>query len=128
VGINATWGTAASIWNTASPALFADNNNYNVELDWTITERVAAVVDDRLDDRGDLHIAFTAGYSAINAVVSEPDIYYARYNGTDWTLLEKVGDDDSESSTEDGIATTSARWNHWLADWTLSSLGLILLS
>ncbi|MEE3258114.1 MAG: hypothetical protein VX293_02785, partial [Candidatus Latescibacterota bacterium] len=111
VGINATWGTAASIWNTASPALFADNNNYNVELDWTITERVAAVVDDRYDDRGDLHIAFSAGYSTSVAatsdlITSEHDIYYARYNGTSWTLPEKVGDDDSDSSTEDGIATT----------------------
>ena len=111
VGINATWGTAASIWKTASPALFADGTAYNVELDWTITERVAAVVDDRLDDRGDLHIAFSAGYSHVGtnatAGAGEHDIYYARYNGTSWTLPEKVADDDSDGTgTEDGIATT----------------------
>ena len=69
------------------------------------------MVDDRLDDRGDLHIAFSAGYSTSVAatsdrISSEHDIYYARYNGTSWTLPEKVADDDSDSSTEDGIATT----------------------
>ncbi|MBT6619026.1 MAG: hypothetical protein HOB41_03990 [Gemmatimonadetes bacterium] len=111
VGVNATWGTAASIWKTASPALFADGTAYNAELDWTITERVAAVVDDRQDDRGDLHIAFSAGFSFVgaNATASagEHDIYYARYNGTSWTLPEKVADDDSDGTgTEDGIATT----------------------
>ena len=111
VGVNATWGTAASIWKTASPALFADGTAYNAELDWTITERVAAVVDDRQDDRGDLHIAFSAGFSFVgaNATASagEHDIYYARYNGTNWTLPEKVADDDSDGTgTQDGIATT----------------------
>ncbi len=101
LGGSAAWGTAASLWNTASPALFSDGANaYNVELDWEITERVAAVVDDRLADRGDLHIAFSAGYSG----GGEHDIYYARYNGTSWTLPEKVADDDSDSGTEDGIA------------------------
>ncbi len=103
VGSSATWGTASSLWNTAAPALFSDgNNSYNIELDWELTERVAAVVDDRLDDRGDLHIAFSAGYSSGN----EHDIYYARYNGTSWTLPEKVADDDSDAGTEDGIAAT----------------------
>ena len=112
VGTGATWGTASAIWPTTGTPLFADNNNYNVELDWSITERIAAVVDDRLDDRGDLHIAFSAGYStsvasASNALSSEHDIYYARYNGTSWTLPEKVADDDSDGTgTEDGIATT----------------------
>ena len=105
VGVGASWGTATSIWNTATPALFADNNNYNVELNWTITERVAAVVNDRLDDRGDLHIAFSAGFSANGGHASEHDIYYARYNGTSWTLPEKVADDDSDLGSEDGIAT-----------------------
>ena len=61
VGIGASWNTARSPW---SDGLFGDGSEaYNVELDWQITERVAAAVDDRLDSRGDLHIAFSAGYS-----------------------------------------------------------------
>jgi hypothetical protein len=103
VGSAANWGTATALWNTATPALFSDAaNNYNIELDWELTERVAAVVDDRLEDRGDLHIAFSAGYSG----GGEHDIYYARYNGASWTLPEKVADDDSDATTEDGIAAT----------------------
>ena len=103
LGSTASWGTATSLWNTATPALFADGaNNYNIELDWERTERIAAVVDDRLENRGDLHIAFSAGYSG----GGEHDIYYARYNGTSWTLPEKVADDDSDATTEDGIAAT----------------------
>ncbi len=98
VGSAASWSTARAVWNDA---LFGDGANaYNVELDWQITERIAAVVDDRLEDRGDLHIAFSAGYSG----GGEHDIYYARYNGASWTLPEKVADDDSDSATEDGIA------------------------
>ncbi|MFL2541349.1 MAG: sialidase family protein, partial [Candidatus Latescibacterota bacterium] len=113
VGVNAPWNTAASIWKTAAPPLFADGTAYNAELDWTITERIAAVVDDRLDNRGDLHIAFSAGFSYVGAnataSVGEHDIYYARYNGTSWTLPEKVADDDSDGTgTEDGIATTDS--------------------
>ena len=100
-GTGASWGTAGSAWNTSGTALFADAaNQYNIELDWEITERVATVVDDRTASRGDLHIAFTAGYSND---AGEHDIYYARYNGTSWSLPEKVADDDSDSGTEDGI-------------------------
>ncbi|MFA6111434.1 MAG: sialidase family protein, partial [Candidatus Latescibacterota bacterium] len=97
-GTGATWGTAAYLW---SSSLFGDGaGNWGVELDWEITERVAAVVDQRLDDRGDLHIAFTAGYSG----GGEHDLYYAYGNGTSWTLPEKVADDDSDGSgTGDGI-------------------------
>jgi len=99
-GAGAGWGTASSVWSTAPSPVFADGGSYNIELDWEITERVAAVVDDRLEDRGDLHIAFTAGYSG----GGEHDIYYARYNGTSWTLPEKVADDDSDGTgTQDGI-------------------------
>jgi len=103
VGSGVTWGSATSIWKTASPPLFADGaGNYNIELDWEITERIAAIVDDRFDDRGDLHIAFSAG----NSGSAEHDIYYARYNGTSWPLPEKVADDDSDGTgTQDGIAT-----------------------
>ena len=104
-GTGITWGTAAPVWNTGGTALFRDGNQqYNVELNWTLTERVAAVVDDRTESRGDLHIAFTAGYSSVG-VGGEHDVYYARYNGTSWTLPEKVADDDSDGDgTEDGLA------------------------
>ena len=100
VGSGASWNTARSPW---SDGLFGDGSEaYNVELDWEITERVAAAVDDRLDSRGDLHIAFSAGYSG----AGEHDLYYARYNGVSWTLPEKVADDDSDVGTEDGIAAS----------------------
>ena len=98
-GTSAGWGTASSVWSTAPSPVFSDGGSYNIELDWQITERVAVTVDDRLDDRGDLHIAFTAGYSG----GGEHDIYYARFNGSSWTLPEKVADDDSDAATEDGI-------------------------
>jgi len=106
IGANAGWNTAqaAPVWSTATSPIFADGNqNYNVELEWTVTERVSAVVDDRRPDTGDLHIAFSAGYSS----GGEQDIYYGYYNGISWTLPEKVADDDSDGTgTADGIATT----------------------
>ena len=83
-------------------AFFDGNQAYNIETEWTHTERVSAVVDDRLPDRGELHIAFSAGYSS----GGEHDIYYGYYNGYSWTLPEKVADDDSDAGVEDGIATT----------------------
>ncbi len=103
VGANAGWvvGNAAPVWSTANTTLFGDGvNNYNVELEWTVTERVSAAIDDRLSTRGDVHIAFTAGYSS----GGEHDIYYGFYNGQTWSLPEKVADDDA--GTTDGIAAT----------------------
>ena len=104
-GTGVNWGSVSSAWSTGTTPLFDDGPNaYPIELDWTIAERVSAVVDDRLEERGDLHIAFATGYSGGS---SEHDVYYARYNGTSWTLPEKVADDDSDGAgTEDGIATT----------------------
>ncbi|MFC1525328.1 hypothetical protein ACFL6X_00780 [Candidatus Latescibacterota bacterium] len=100
-GTGATWGGPTAVWSTGGSPLFDDGDQkHNIELNWTITERVAALVDDRLDHRGDLHIAFTGGYSS----GGEHDVYYARYNGSSWTLPEKVADDDSDVGTEDGIA------------------------
>jgi len=104
-GTGISWSTASSVWGGS---MFADGDlKYGIELDWTITGRVSAVVEDRLDDRGDLHIAFAAGYSNTGAgAPGEHDVYYARYNGASWTLPEKVADDDSDSGTQDGIAAT----------------------
>jgi hypothetical protein len=106
-GASATWGTATTAWSTGATPLFADGlGEYGPELDWFHTERVAAFVDDRLtDERGDLHIAFSAGYSG--SLADEHDIYLATYNGASWTLPEKVADVDSDGAgTEDGIANT----------------------
>jgi len=105
IGAGAGWNTtsAAPVWSTATSPIFSDGNqNYNIELEWTVTERVAVVVDDRLPDRGEVHIAFSAGYSS----GGEHDIYYGFYNGSSWTLPEKVADDDSDAATEDGIVAT----------------------
>ncbi len=97
-GTSATWGTASSIW---ADGLFADGaGQWNAELDWEITERVAVLIDQRPNDRGDLHLVFSAGYSGRG----EHDLYYAYGNGSSWSLPEKVADDDADGSgTEDGI-------------------------
>ncbi|MCC7261626.1 MAG: T9SS type A sorting domain-containing protein [Candidatus Latescibacteria bacterium] len=105
VGGSAGWSTAqaAPVWSSATSPVFQDGNQkYNVELDWKVTEPVSAVVDDRRTDRGELHIVFTAGYSSRN----EQDVYYGFYDGASWTLPEKVADDDSDTGTQDGIAST----------------------
>jgi len=105
VGGSAGWNTAtaAPVWSTATSPVFRDGNaQYNVELDWKVTEPVSAVVDDRRPDRGEVHIAFTAGYSSRN----EHDVYYGFFNGASWILPEKVADDDSDGTgTQDGIAS-----------------------
>ncbi|MEE3232886.1 MAG: T9SS type A sorting domain-containing protein [Candidatus Latescibacterota bacterium] len=105
IGGSAGWDPAAAvpIWSTATSPVFEDGSNkYNIELDWTVTERVAVVVDEQRTEQGALHIAFSAGYSSGNG---EHDIYYGYYNGESWTLPEKVADDDSDITIEDGIAT-----------------------
>ncbi len=102
-GGDAAWSAsaAAPAWSSAATPLFSDGaGRYNVELDWTLTEPVAAVVDPRTNDRGELAVAFTAGYSGRG----EQDIYYATYNGSSWTLPTKVADDDAGVSH--GVAAT----------------------
>ncbi|MEE2659827.1 MAG: FlgD immunoglobulin-like domain containing protein [Candidatus Latescibacterota bacterium] len=106
-GSGASWGTPGPVFSTGQTPLFDSGlGKYNIELDWTITGRVAAIVDDAHDDRGDLHIAFTAGHSG-SLGTFEHDVFYARYNGTSWTLPENVADDDSDATaTDNGIANT----------------------
>lgn len=109
IGGSAGWlqAQASMVWSTASSVVFADGDlAYNIELDWTVTERVEAVIDDRRPDRGDVHIVFTAGYSNNAGGASEHDVYYGFFNGVTWTLPEKVADDDSDTTTEDGIRAT----------------------
>ena len=107
-GGGAGWGTASAVWGTAATPLFDSGTaTYNIEIDWTVVDRVSAVVDDRRPGRGDIHIVFTAGYSVFGAAVpAEQDVYYGFFNGVSWTLPEKVADDDSDSPAddEDGIA------------------------
>jgi hypothetical protein len=99
VGAGAGWNTATAqpVWSTASSAVFrSGDQQYNIELDWLVGDRVSAVVDDRRSDAGELHIAFSAGYSNTAAgTAGEHDIYYGFYNGQSWTLPEKVADDDA---------------------------------
>jgi len=109
IGGSAGWSAAQAqpVWSTATSPIFSDVvPDYNIELEWTVTERVSAVVDERLTDRGELHIVFTAGYST-GAGGGEHDIYYGYYNGASWILPEKVADDDSDAVgiNEDGIAS-----------------------
>ena len=108
-GGGAGWNPAqaAPVWSTASTPLFASGNQqYNIEMDWTVVDRVSAVVDDRRPDRGEIHIVFTAGYSnTASGTPGEQDVYYGFYNGASWTLPEMVADEDSDGDfTEDGIA------------------------
>jgi len=107
LGTGASWGTPSTAWSTGGTPLFTDGlGKYGPELDWEHTERIAAFVDDRLEDeRGDLHIAFSAGYSG--SAADEHDIYFATFNGSSWTMPELVADVDSDGAgTEDGIANT----------------------
>lgn len=114
VGANAGWSTATAqaVWSTASTAVFASGDQaYNIELDWTVVDRVSAVVDDRRSDTGELHIAFSAGYSnTLSGAAGEHDLYYGFFNGQTWTLPEKVADDDA--GTQDGIVATDVFLQH----------------
>ena len=94
---NAGWSTAtaSAVWSTANSGIFQTGEPFwNIELDWTVTERVSAVVDDRLSDHGELHIAFSAGFSNTATARGVHDIYYGFYNGSSWTLPETVADAD----------------------------------
>lgn len=101
IGSSADWKGDRSLWREGSDGLFPGvGTNYAVELDWEWTDRVSGVIDAREGLSGDLHIAFSAGYSG----AGEQDLYYARYNGSVWSLPEKVVDDDSDTSEQDGLA------------------------
>ena len=102
-GSGAAWNGDKALWREGSKGVFPGvGNNYSVELDWEWTDRISAVVDARKSQYGDLHIAFSAGYSG----AGEQDLYYARYNGSVWSLPEKVADDDSDTAEQDGLAAS----------------------
>ena len=101
-GGGAGWSDAQAtpVWSTATSPVFTDGTGkYNIELEWTVTEPVSAVVDERRPDRGELHIAFSAGHSSGSS--GEQEVYYGYYNGASWTLPERVADEDAGLS--DGI-------------------------
>ena len=103
IGSTAQWNGDKPLWREGSNGLFPGaGTNYSVELDWEWTDRVSAILDERKSQFGDIHIAFSAGYSG----AGEQDLYYARFNGSDWSLPEKVVDDDSDTSEQDGIKTS----------------------
>lgn len=102
------WNTAqaSTVWSTAASPLFSSGDlTTNIELEWELVDRVAAVLDDRRPDKGEIHIAFSAGYS--NTALGTPgeqEIYYGYFNGNSWALPERVADDNA--GTIDGVAAT----------------------
>ncbi len=100
------WNTAqaSTVWSTAASPIFSSGDlQTNIELEWELVDRVSAILDDRRPDKGEIHIAFSAGYSNTTAgAPGEQDIYYGFFNGNTWTLPERVADDDA--GIIDGIA------------------------
>ncbi|MBT3345867.1 MAG: hypothetical protein HN712_16940 [Gemmatimonadetes bacterium] len=97
---------ASTVWSTAASPIFSSGDlETNIELEWELVDRVSAVLDDRRPDTGEIHIAFSAGYSNTTlGTPGEQDIYYGYFNGNSWTLPERVADDDA--GTIDGVAAT----------------------
>ena len=101
--------TASNVFPTGTGAtdeapLFQNNTAHQIEGHWTFVDRVSAVVDDRLSNRGDLHILFAAGPTSSQnlthlgtaaAGLTSPtaranNIYYTRFNGVEWELPQVV--------------------------------------
>ncbi len=89
---------AAATYTTGNPApLFQNMRGYQIENHWAFSDRVAAVVDDRRADQGDLHIVFSGAGS--NDAVSRDvtggigqavKLLYSRFNGQEWELPQVV--------------------------------------
>ena len=102
----------------SSGHLFMNDSKYQVEHHWAYVDRIAAVVDDRLATRGDLHIVFSGGpssktQSAATAAVfgsgssgTGNSLYYARFNGVEWELPQVVAtanNTDALTRFDDGV-------------------------
>jgi hypothetical protein len=86
----------------SSGQLFMNDSKFQIEHHWGYVDRIAAVVDDRLATRGDLHIVFSGGLSskrnqaATSAVFGAGhsgkanSLYYSRFNGVEWELPQVV--------------------------------------
>ncbi|HIG53434.1 MAG TPA: hypothetical protein EYQ18_05505, partial [Candidatus Handelsmanbacteria bacterium] len=116
------WGTTQPVFSTGTSIsanyyasgggpLFQNGTRHQIQDDWVYVDRVSAVVDDRIPGvRGDLHIVFSAGPTAHSAVAASPmplldgesvnQLYYTRYNGTEWELPQVVA---SSKNTNDGV-------------------------
>ena len=127
IGGNQVWGTTqfafpqgtgTGTYNANGGPLFQNNTRYQVEHHWGITDRIAAVVDDRIPGtRGDLHIVFAGGpstkvgtagdhtiFTGADNAADGPlynNLYYSRFNGNEWELPQVV------ATTRDGFASAS---------------------
>ncbi|MBT5803414.1 MAG: hypothetical protein HOI20_17640, partial [Gemmatimonadetes bacterium] len=121
VGGGAAWGSVAPAFPIGGTTravdgyvptgggLFQNGAIHQIESNWAYTDRVAAVVDDRIPGvRGDVHIVFSGGASHGSALGGFPGtngnangLYYARFNGTEWELPQVVAT--SANGTADGV-------------------------
>ena len=112
IGGNASWestlfafptGANGAVFQPAGGGLFQNSSRYQIESFWGYTDRVAAVVDDRIpNDSGDLHVVFSGGGSqvagtlttGVNAIQSgqAENLYYSRLDATsgEWELPQVV--------------------------------------
>jgi hypothetical protein len=125
---NGVWGTVTPVFPEGNPSavawyessggpLFQNGTRHQIQDDWLYVDRVSAVVDRRIPGvRGDLHIVFSAGSStgevtaanghAVNGEDAFNQLYYTRFNGTEWELPQVVA---SSKNTSDGVL---ARHDH----------------
>ncbi len=102
----------------SSGQLFMNNSKWQIEQHWGFVDRIAAVVDDRLSTRGDLHVVFSGGLStktlrAATAAVfgagssgQANSLYYSRFNGVEWELPTVVATGMNTTGTgrfDDGV-------------------------
>ena len=130
IGIGAGWSATTSFafpqgaGTAGTPAtagaLFAHGTAYQIESHWAYVDRVAAVVDDRLATRGDLHVVFSGGASskltavatanpgegAAGSIGRANSLYYSRFNGVEWELPQVVATASNTGGTsrfDDGV-------------------------
>jgi hypothetical protein len=120
-------GSGSNMYNAGGSGLFQNNTHYQIEGFWGYVDRVAAVVDDRIpNSRGDVHIVFSGGPSQkgpnLTASLNESpavgyhgwatNLYYARFNGTEWELPQVVATAKNTSTAlqaahDDGVVAAS---------------------
>jgi hypothetical protein len=98
--------------------LFQNSSRFQIEHSWGFVDRVGAVIDERKLTSGDLHIVFSGGASAFGSRISTTqgnNIYYSRFNGTEWELPQVVASNNNGIS--DGVrnaSTDQTRNYQWL--------------
>jgi len=120
----ASWGSASvafpagggtAFYNAGGGGLFQNGTRFQIEDGWAYVDRIAAVIDDRVSgSRGDLHIVFSGGAShgaggdmsgALAANGEANNLYYVRFNGTEWELPQVVAT--AQNGTADGVLAAS---------------------